>query len=378
MACWSGLGYFIWQSLARRGIEVELIGQLSLPSAIRKAMAVKQLFHAKVARDVYLPEHDVMASKAYGRQVWQRLQGLRHIEAVVSPGAIPVAYLPGNMPLVTVSDATHRLLFASYPAYKDLSAASRRHGDRIERAAIKRASASVFASEWAAASAIRDYSAEPARVHVVPFGANFEHQPAREDVVRAIDARASDKIQLLFIGVEWERKGGPVALQVLRTLVKQGVPAHLTVVGCEPAISHEDASHVSVRGFIEKTTAGQEEIHGLLGKSHFLIVPSEAECYGLVYCEASALGVPSIARKVGGVSTIITNNGNGRLFELQDNAAHIARWIVETTGSPATYRRLALASLAEYESRLNWVVAGEKLERILRRAIGNARQRNAY
>jgi glycosyltransferase involved in cell wall biosynthesis len=369
---WSGSGYFIWQSLARAGIEVEFIGPLFPPPGTKKVLMMKQLFYEKMLRKLYLPDHDVIASKAYSREAWRRLQHTRDIEAVVSPGTIPVAFLPGKLPLVTISDATARSLFDTYPMYKNLCGASRRNGDKIEQNAIKRASASVFASDWAARSAIRDYNANAEKVHVVPFGANFERQPAREDVIRAIDSRNNGKIRLLFIGVEWERKGGPVALQVVRTLVKRGASAHLTVIGCNPAISSEDANYVTVRGFIKKTPDGQRDIFSELGKAHFLIVPSVAECYGLVYCEASALGVPSIARNVGGVGTIIKNDVNGRLFDFQNPPQDMADWILYHCSEPKKYRDLALSSLAEYESRLNWAVAGQKLKTILRNVIADA------
>jgi glycosyltransferase involved in cell wall biosynthesis len=335
---------------------------------------MKQRFYAKILRNFYLPEHDVIASKAYSREAWKRLQNFSDIEAVVSPGTIPVAFLPGKLPLVTIEDATHRVLFDAYPTFKNLCGATRRHGDQIQRSAIKRASASVFSSDWAATSAVRDYNANPEKVHVVPFGANFERQPAREDVIRAIDSRGHKKIRLLFIGVEWERKGGPVALQVVRTLVKLGIPAHLTIIGCTPVISNEDADHVSVRGFIKKTSDGQQEIFNEFGKAHFLIVPSVAECYGLVYCEASALGVPAIARNVGGVGTIIKNDVNGRLFDFQDSPKDMTDWILGYYMEPKRYRQLALSSLAEYESRLNWSVAGQKLRTILKNAIDRAEQ----
>lgn len=369
---WSGTGYFIWKSLAQRGIEVELIGPLSVPFGIRVALAIKKNCYAKVLRKYYLPNHDVLLSKAYARLAWQQLQNLRGIEAVFSPGAIPVAFLPGKIPVVTYSDATHKLLFDSYPGYQHLSLTSRQHGDCIEQAAIDRASASVFSSEWARASAIRDYHADPDKVHVVPFGANFEEQLARDQVIGAIDARGVAEIRLLFIGVEWERKGGPVALEVVRTLVKAGLPARLTIIGCSPTIPPDDASYVDVRGFISKHAGGQQKILSELGRSHFLIVLSEADCSPLVYCEASALGVPSLARNVGGVGSIIKNDLNGRLFEANDTAKDMADWIVRTFQNPEIYRRLAFSAIAEYDARLNWMVAAEKLAGILESVINHA------
>jgi glycosyltransferase involved in cell wall biosynthesis len=370
--CWSGLGYFIWLALAQAGVDVQFVGPISLPSNATRVLKVKQFLYGKILRKLYLPEHDVFMARAYSREAWKILSKLKGVQAVVSPGSIPVAYLPGTVPLLTISDVTHKLLFEAYHIYENLCAANHRDGDRIENASLKRAAASVFASDWAAASAIRDYGAKAEKVHVVPFGANLEVKPDRNEIISAIDARGFGKIQLMFIGVDWVRKGGQVALEVVRELIKRGFPTHLTVIGCDPCIPPEDAGNVTVRGFIKKTAEGQKEINGLLSKSHFLIVPSEAECYGLVYCEASAFGVPSIARNVGGVSTIIKNEINGRLFELQDTASEIVDWVAGYLQDRVNYRRLAHSSMAEYDSRLNWVIAGGKLKMILKDIINNS------
>lgn len=362
---WSGTGYFIWKSLADRGIEVEFIGPLAWPANVRLATDIKRRYHARVAKKLYIPDHDLMVSKAYSKQVGSRLQAIPRVDAVVSPGIIPVAFLPGKLPLMTVSDATHSLLFGSYPAYRDLSRLNHRHGEHIESEACRRAAALVFTSQWAADSAVQHYGANPENVHVVPFGANLENPSTRSQVEQAIEARDQRRLRLLFVGVEWERKGGPDALDVTRYLNRAGIPTQLTVMGCSPEIAPADREFVTVHGFVSKGGEGQRRIQAEMAGSHFLIVPSTAECYGLVFCEASSVGVPSVARNVGGVPSVVCNGRNGRLFEPAESPVAMAGWIAATFRDFNAYRRLALASFEEYEARLNWRVAGEKLEKIL-------------
>lgn len=369
---WSGLGYFIWKSLADRGIEIEFIGPFTLPASVRLATEIKRRYHARVAKKLYIPDHDLMVSQEYSNQVESRLRAIPAVDAVVCPGTIPVAFLPGRLPLMTISDATHRLLFESYPAYRDLSRLNHRHGDAIESSACRRAAALVFASQWAADSAIQHYGANPEKVHVVPFGANLESSPARSQVEQAIEARDQRRLRLLFIGVEWERKGGPDALEAARCLNRAGIPTQLTVMGCSPEITGPDREFVTVQGFISKGGEGQRRIQAEMAGSHFLIVPSTAECYGLVFCEASSLGVPSVARNVGGVPSVVRNDRNGRLFESAESSAAMAEWIAATFRDFNAYRRLARSSFEEYEARLNWKVAGQKLEKILREILQHA------
>jgi len=53
----------------------------------------------------------------------------------------------------------------------------------IESLALKRASLLVSSSEWAARSAIEHYDVDKQKVHIIPFGANFEYSPAKEQAL---------------------------------------------------------------------------------------------------------------------------------------------------------------------------------------------------
>ncbi|HEV2694059.1 MAG TPA: glycosyltransferase family 4 protein [Verrucomicrobiae bacterium] len=366
---WSGLGYFIWKCLAARGIEVELIGPLPLPAVYRKWSMCKWRFYHHLQGRYYYSDADLtnvcLRSLAAGR----KLESLPPVDAIVSATILPAAFLPGKVPLVIYSDATLRSLYRTYEVYSNLSPLNLRHADRIERAAQSRAAALVYASEWAANSVRTEYGVDPAKVHVVPFGANLESFPTRLAVEQAIDARDRQKIRLLFIGMDWDRKGGPAALAVVRELNRTGFQATLTLIGCGPRLEEADRKFVEPLGFIEKNEAGLVKIQAELLRSHFLIVPSLAECFGIVYCEASAFGVPSIARKVGGVASAVSDGRNGKLFEPGDSPAQIATWIAGIFGDMEAYRRLARSSRTEFEERLNWNTSGEKLERILREVI---------
>ena len=103
----------------------------------------------------------------------------------------------------------------------------------------------------------------------------------------------------------------------------------------------------------------------LLSNAHFLLLPSMAECFGIVLCEANAFGVPSLAHDVGGIPEIVKNGVNGQLFSVdspvEEWAATVSRWF----GDRAAYERLALSSRAEYDKRLNWGTAGETIKRHL-------------
>ena len=72
----------------------------------------------------------------------------------MSPGAIPVAFTQTNVPVVFWADATFASLVGYHPEYKRLSRETLKDGYATEGAALERAAAAIFASEWAAQSAV--------------------------------------------------------------------------------------------------------------------------------------------------------------------------------------------------------------------------------
>ena len=49
---------------------------------------------------------------------------------------------------------------------------------RLDSTSVLRSRACLFPTKWAACSAIRDYGADPSRVHAIPWGANIHAQEA--------------------------------------------------------------------------------------------------------------------------------------------------------------------------------------------------------
>jgi glycosyltransferase involved in cell wall biosynthesis len=196
-----------------------------------------------------------------------------------------------------------------------------------------------------------------------------EHLPP--DIDALIDRRPRDHCRMLFISVDWQRKGGPTALAVAEELNRRGLDTRLTVVGCEPESESPLPPFVDALGFISKRTdEGQRRLSELLGGSHFFLLPTRADCTPIVYCEAAAFGLPSLATRTGGVPSVIRDDVNGQLFDLDASAGAYADYVERVFRDEQAYRKLACGAFQEYRSRLNWDVAGahvaELLERLLR------------
>lgn len=104
-----------------------------------------------------------------------------------------------------------------------------------------------------------------------------------------------------------------------------------------------------------------EQLVELYKSSHFLFVPSRGEAYGLVFCEASAYGLPSISHAIGGITTIVKDGENGKLFPLGTASAVFAQYIRETFTDKTAYQELSVKTYGRFVKYLNWDVAGHRL-----------------
>jgi hypothetical protein len=110
------------------------------------------------------------------------------------------------------ADATFASLINHYSIYRRLCRESVRSGHRIERSALQRCALTLFASEWAAQSAIADYGVEASKVKVAPFGAILNDPPSTAAARHSAAQRTMSGCRLISVGVDWERKGMPRAV----------------------------------------------------------------------------------------------------------------------------------------------------------------------
>ena len=366
---WSGTGYYIAQALKSQSIELNYVGPLEDPRHFKAMRKLKRHYYELLHQKCYEKNADPLTLKNYARQIEQKLSPQQD-EIVFSATAEPIAYLKSDRPIVFWADATFVGIADFYPQYSNLHPEVVRDWHQMEKLALAKSDLAIYSSDWAARSAIEFYQADPSKVKVVPFGANISHELDFEQVKAAIEARPSDICKLLFIGVEWHRKGGDLAFAVARQLNQQGLKTELTVVGCQPEIEEPIPEYVKSLGFISKSTPeGKERLNELILESHFLILPSLADCTPLVFPEANSLGVPCISTDVGGIPSIIRDGENGKLFPLNSEVADYCNYIESLFSDYSQYQKLAYSSFHAYETRLNWKVAGEKVKSLLTKIV---------
>ncbi|MDJ0674459.1 MAG: glycosyltransferase family 4 protein [Calothrix sp. MO_167.B42] len=364
---WSGTGFYIAQSLKEQSIQVDLISSVrNKYSPLSILFKSKEYLYQYLLNQNYLHYREPALLRHYANQAAKRLSQLES-DIVLSPGSIPIAYLECSQPIVFWTDATFAGMIDFYPEFSNLCQESIRNQNAMEQSALDRCKLAIYSSEWAAQTAIENYKTDPNKVKVVPFGANIKCQRTIDDIKVIVESRPSHKCKLLFLGVNWLRKGGNIAFQVAKELNSSGLETELTIVGCAPMVDKPLPNFIRSLGFISKSTKeGREQIDRLIAESHFLILPSKAECYGIVFCEANSFGVPCLATKVGGIPTIVRDNVNGKLFNKDSDISEYCRYISSLFVRYSEYKELAMSAFYQYQSRLNWSIAGKTVKEMLR------------
>lgn len=359
---WSGLGYYIAKSLERQGATIEYIGPLAEKHALY--YKGKQYFYREILKKRHIRQAEPAILRYNAEQISGQLQDINP-DIVLGIWSYPIAYLTCRQPLAFIADATFPVIKDFYHDYSNLSRQTIRNSLAMEQSALNRCAAALYSSEWAAQSAIRDYHARPEKVHVVPYGANIEDTRSEEDIERLLLQRISP-LKLLFAGVDWYRKGGDVALEVTRILNERGIATELHIVGCIPPVE-KLPNYVIVHGFLKKSQPDDvRKLQALFEQSHFLILPSKADCTPVVFSEANSFGMPCISTDVGGIRSVIRNTINGHTFGVSEPAERYAEYIASVFMDKQAYVQLARSSFAEYRQRLNWNVVGRQMMDIFR------------
>lgn len=292
----------------------------------------------------------------YRRIIDARLEQIQP-DVVLSIGAAhKLMGLESKWPLIHVTDGYFATIVNYYDKYRYFSKDVKRAGHEDYQNFIDNASMSLFASEWARDSALGLYRMDQGRVRVVPFGANLDQDPGRRERQRG------DRLKILFVGYDWQRKGGELVLATWRLLRAQLPDCELHIVGCQPQAAMGLAG-VYVHGRLDKAKpADFARLTSLFDSSSLFFMPSRAEAFGMVFCEAAAYGLPVVATATGGVPTVVREGETGLLLPLEAGPAAYAERILALWRDATGYVRMTMAARARYETTLNWHAWGEAVE----------------
>jgi hypothetical protein len=171
---------------------------------------------------------------------------------------------------------------------------------------------------------------------------------------------------VLFLGVDWKRKGGEIAVDAIKWLNENGIKSVLHIVGIQELDSSiANLPYVDNVGRLNKNDATQyNRLIELIKGSHCMLLPTMAECAGIAFVEASAYGLPSFTHDTGGVKDYVMNGVNGYTLPLGSTAEDFGRKIKECVQN-GELGKMSETAIELYKSTLNWDNWAKEVTKVL-------------
>lgn len=224
----------------------------------------------------------------------------------------------------------------------------------LQRKFFEKCTAIFPRSRWAAESVVKDFGIPPERVLAVGAGPNHYAEPLPH---AAYDART-----ILFVGSQWERKGGPLIVEAFRRARATLPDARLIILGCTPELNEPG---VEVVGRISKDSpGGLERILKYYSEASLFCIMSAFEPFGIVIVEAQNCYVPCVAPARFAFPEMIVDGVTGVLVR-RDDPVELGDTFVALLSDPARLEAMGQAGHRHVREHYTWDRAAERMcERI--------------
>lgn len=224
---------------------------------------------------------------------------------------------------------------------------------QLERNIYHHAALNFSMSKFVAKSMIEDYGCPADRVVQAYAGGNGVN-------LTETPVKAYDKKNILFVGMDWERKGGPDLVKAFEKVLKRHPDATLTIVGCSPKIN---VPNCQVTGRIPL-----EEVRRHYHHATIFSLPTKLEPFGFVFIEAMAQRLPIVATRLGAIPDFVTDGQNGYLAEPGDVDA-LAYLLEILIDDPEKCRMLGEAGRRKVETQYSWDNVGKIMKEHITTAV---------
>jgi glycosyltransferase involved in cell wall biosynthesis len=179
-----------------------------------------------------------------------------------------------------------------------------------------------------------------------------------------VPARDFSRARFLFVGKDFERKGGDFLLQAFADVRKKVPHAELLIVGpslkidqpgvqCLGLLSHAVPEHVA-------------QLNQLFLSATAVVLPSVYEPFGISLLEGMAFGLPCIAADRCAMPEIVQHRKSGLIVA----AEALAAAMIELALSPNDAASMGRLGRSRVEADFTWDAVARKIKTILADAYG--------
>jgi glycosyltransferase involved in cell wall biosynthesis len=215
-------------------------------------------------------------------------------------------------------------------------------------------------SSWLASSFMTDFAVPAGKLNVVGAGINTGALPSLPD-------RDFSLARFLFVGKDFERKGGPFLLKAFAEVRRQIPHAELVIVGPSLKLDQEG---VTCPGFLSLAQpAHVAQLNELFRSATAVVLPSVYEPFGISLLEGMAFGLPCIAADRCAMPEIVQHRKTG-LVVAAENVGSLADAMLELARNPGDAEAMGRAGRRRVETDFTWDAVTRKIGVILSDSFG--------
>ena len=224
---------------------------------------------------------------------------------------------------------------------------------KIERALYQQSLRCFTMSSNISELIVKEYKVQESKVKCVYAGNNVK-----------IDFNAKKHTYaqktILFVGVDWKRKGGPVLLKAFEKVLMEVPDARLITIGCKP--DTYDVKNVSVKGKLKL-----EELPEYFSNATVFCMPTMREPFGLVFVEAMVYRLPIVANNIGALPDMVKNGVNGYLID--NDVSEYAKALIKLLKDQDLCKQLGENGYNIAMENYIWDKVGQKLHMYINEAM---------
>lgn len=359
----SGIAASLCEAFRRKGIEVQLLdaaecihpvkeGRLGIssfsPSKLLNGILALSQFGKNWKKYFIRTTYAFRKMSAYAT----RFQRERNCDFILQIGCL-FGLEKNNLeiPYYLYLDHTYALS-ANYPVAHGLDSAAiaTMKWEAHERKTYERSNHIFCLSRNVRKSLLEEYGIDEGKISVIGAGPNVQ-------VKSNLDRNRFQNQKILFVGIDFLRKGGWQLINAFRSVREKYPNATLNIIGPKLNLDEENI-------FISETL-DPEVLSRMYAESSMFVMPTLREPFGLVFLEAMAHGLPCIGSNIEAVPEIIEDQVSGYLVE-PGNVDDLADNMIRMLESPQQMMEMGLRGQMRIEEKYNW---DSVVEQILKVAV---------
>jgi len=221
---------------------------------------------------------------------------------------------------------------------------------KLEKSIYANAAHVFTRSTNVSASLQKDYNFPVEKVSCVYAGANVQVFPSMPHLDRYAQK------EILFVGVDWERKGGPILVEAFKQLLLKHPGAKLTIVGCSPKVLVPNCEVVG--------TVPVRELHQYYQRASIFCMPTRWEPFGAVFVEALSYHLPIVTTNIGATGDFVLSEENGYRLPVDDIETFVTA-LDSLLSNPQKCQSFGIAGYTLAQDRYNWDSVGQRIRQTI-------------